>query len=763
MNTINILFIEDSTKDTLLIVREIESKGYKIIYERVDAGKEMIKALHEKEWDLIISDYSLKDFTALEALKILQKSQISLPFILAYSSIDEDLAIDAMRAGAKDYINKDNLKRLTPIIERELRETKKRRQREKTEEALRVSEERYRSLAEASQDLIFIIDRTDKVLYVNNFAAKQLNMTPEQIIGMSRDRFFPPNISERQKKSLDIVFDTGKSIRKEDPIIYKDQKSEVWIDTALVPIKNKDGQVDAVVGISRDITKRKLSEKALEDSEARNRAILNAIPDIMFLFSRSGVYLDYYAGLPELLFLPPENFINKDINETLPEKIAQAAKEAIVNALETGKVQKIEYSINIKNKTQFFESRIVACDNDRAMAIVRDITERKKLESQLQQAQKLESLGVLAGGIAHDFNNILTSIVGYADILLSELPHGNTEREFAQQIITSAKRASDLTKQMLAYSGKGKFFVQPLDISRVVEDISQLIGISISKKCKLKFNFAKNLPLIEGDMTQIRQVIMNILINASEAIGDRTGKITVTTKAFECDRDYLSTCYLNEELPEGLYVSLEVEDTGSGIPEKIKRKIFDPFFSTKFTGRGLGLAAVMGIVRSHKGAIRIYTEDNKGTNFKVIFPASKLKKDEVFQKKIDYKQKTFSGTLLLVDDEETVLKVAKTMLSRLGFTVITAPDGKKAIDIFLKKKDQINAVLLDMTMPVMDGKETFFKLKKIRKNIPVILSSGYNKKDTVKKFGFGEVLAGFIQKPYRLQELIKTLEIAMSG
>ncbi|MEQ8188538.1 MAG: PAS domain-containing protein [Candidatus Eremiobacterota bacterium] len=529
------------------------------------------------------------------------------------------------------------------------------------------------------------------------------------------------------------------------------------------PVCGKDGLPLYIDGVIFDVTEQKMSEHALKESESRNRALLAAIPDIMFIYDRNGIFLDYHASDMCTLLVPPEQFIGKNLKDILPSKISETVMQLLNKALETGKGQAMEYSLFIEGKEKYFESRIVPCDSEKVLSVVRDITEkkkaeeeRKKLEQQLQHAQKLESLGVLAGGIAHDFNNILTGILGYADLTLLDLSPLSPARDSVQQIVIAARRAADLTKQMLAYSGKGKFLIQPLQISNIVQEMSHLLEVSISKKCLLKYNFAKELPFIEGDATQLRQVIMNLIINASDAIGEYSGVISLNTGIMYCDHAYLSESYINENLPEGYYVYLEVADTGCGMTRDIQNKIFDPFFTTKFTGRGLGLAAVLGIVRSHHGCIKIYSEPGRGTNFRVIFPASNVDGKEIEKEKSEAKGWRGKGTILVVDDEKTVRTVAKAMLTKLGFTVLAADDGITGLEAFKNNINDIGAVLLDMTMPRMNGEETFHELRRLRQDVQVILSSGYNEQEAISRFP-GQGLAGFIQKPYRVDELVKVL------
>ena len=390
-------------------------------------------------------------------------------------------------------------------------------------------------------------------------------------------------------------------------------------------------------------------------------------------------------------------------------------------------------------------------------AFTRDITERKravderlKLEQQLLHAQKLESLGVLAGGIAHDFNNILTSIIGNADLALMRINPESPAIDNLHNIEKASARAADLAKQMLAYSGKGKFVISNHNTNDLLEEMLHILQVSISKKAVLRLNLTRPLPLIEADATQIRQVIMNLVINASEAIGDKSGVIAITTGCMDCDRSYLKDVWLDENINDGLYVFIEIADTGCGMNKETLAKLFDPFFTTKFTGRGLGMAAVLGIVRGHKGAVKVYSEPGKGSTFKILLPASG-KPAEIFNHDTRNDQWKGAGTVLLVDDEETVRGIGAEMLKELGFNVVTANDGREAIEAY-KAKEVISFVILDLTMPHMDGEHCFRELRTLNPKVKVIMSSGFSELEVTQKF-VGKGLAGFIQKPYKLSTL----------
>ncbi|HWS16267.1 MAG TPA: response regulator, partial [Candidatus Methylomirabilis sp.] len=386
-------------------------------------------------------------------------------------------------------------------------------------------------------------------------------------------------------------------------------------------------------------------------------------------------------------------------------------------------------------------------------------SEEEKLnrERQVQRSQKLESLGVLAGGIAHEFNNLLMVILGHAELALGAIPPTSPARGSLTEITTASRRAADLSHQMLAYAGKASFALERVELGELVEEMAHLLEAAISKKAILKRNLDRGLPPIQADLSQIRQVVMNLIINASEALGDRDGVITVSVGATRCDEEYLRKTELAGDLSPGLYVHLEVTDTGVGMDVQTRARIFEPFFSTKFIGRGLGLSAVLGIVRAHKGALTVYSEPGKGTVFKVLFPASEVAVEGALSNKpspmADWKG---TGTILLVDDEESLLALGARMLEDLGLTVLTAPDGRKAVDLYRERGKEIDLVLMDLTMPHMDGAEAFGELRRLNPSVRVVLASGYSPEDVTSRFPVTQ-LDGVLQKPYTLSMLREAL------
>lgn len=416
------------------------------------------------------------------------------------------------------------------------------------------------------------------------------------------------------------------------------------------------------------------------------------------------------------------------------------------------------YVLNSAAPIRDGEGRITGC-----VVAIQDITEHKRaealqrqLEFRMQQAQKYESLGVLAGGIAHDFNNLLTIVLGSVGLVSSGLPAGTPGRRHLERAVDATRRAADLCQQMLAYAGQPPLSFAPVELNRLLEDMAPLIGASLSKQAQLEWDLEDPLPPVQGDPSRLRQLFMNLLVNASEAIGGRPGRITLVTRSARCTAADLQSPWVTEPLLPGEYVLVEVTDTGCGIEAGTLSRIFDPFFSTKFTGRGLGLAAVLGIVRSHQGTIQVRSKVGGGSTFRVGLPvaASTSAVPSPGQRPGD--EWGGAGMVLVVDDEADLRSTTRTMIEQLGFETLTASHGKEALELFRADPERIGCVLLDVTMPELDGEATFQELVRIRPEVRVILSSGYAKDDVLARFA-GRSVSGFLQKPYDLQTLAAVL------
>lgn len=643
--------------------------------------------------------------------------------------------------------------------------------RKMAESRLQQTEELLRSFLRDLPVPVFVKD-------AKNFRFTMWNRAREELLGMSEEQALGKTdydiFMEEQADSFradDVkTLDSRDILEIPEEAVSTQHRGLRIFHSRRIPIFDSEGQPEYLLGVSEDITERKHAERALRESEEKYHRLFEVFPDPIFLMEVSGGLLECNSAACKLYDYTQEEMLNLNAAD-----IAPGFPDAASGLLEQEWVRCGRYFVESQGRKKngdVFPTELTAMPvtmGARRLALVhvRDITSRKhaeqqrqKLEEQILQTQKLESMGVLAGGIAHDFNNLLTAILGYADLTSTELSPVSSAFDNVEQISKTARRAAELTRQMLAYSGRGRFIIRPICLSRLVQDMAPLLEVSISKKCVLKIRGPETMPLIQGDEAQVRQVLMNFVINASEAIADRSGVITIRTGVMDCDRGYLAKTYLDQDLPAGHYAYLEVTDSGCGMTHDVLAKIFDPFFTTKFTGRGLGLAAVLGIVRGHKGAINVYTEQGKGSSFKVLLPVIGMHDLEAPGAVQSNESWRGSGTILVVDDEEIVRNLAKKMLQGAGFNVLTASNGREGIDVFSAHADEIRLIILDMTMPHLGGEEAFTELKRVRADARIVLASGYNEQEVTERFA-GKGLAGFIQKPFVSAELLRVIKDAL--
>ncbi|HBA86125.1 MAG TPA: hypothetical protein DCZ95_18730 [Verrucomicrobia bacterium] len=652
--------------------------------------------------------------------------------------------------------------------------------RHSAEEALRQSEARFRNYFELSLVGIAITSSDLRCLEVNDKLCDILGYSREELLQMTWTEITHPSDLNDELVHYSNLSDGEKQddIREKRFLRKDGQVISVRISTRW--IRGQDDAPDYIIAVVEDITDRKHAEQALMDSQRTLSTLLSNLPGMAYRhrkdplrtlefasegcmdltgYTAEDLLLNKRTSFHELIHPDDRNRVHQTINES----IAASKPYLLVYRL-------LAASGRIKWVSE--HGRLVVDPNTNIQALegfITDITEqktaeleKKKIEAQIQHAQKLESLGVLTGGLAHDFNNLLVGILGNIDLALLDLPALAPGRQRLEDIKTAGVHATELIKQMLAYSGKGQFAVTTLDLNDLVREMSHLLQASISKKAILRASFADNLPPIEADAVQMRQVVMNLIINASDALDEHSGVITLNTGVMEADRNYLTETYLDDNLPEGYYAYLEVTDSGCGMTKETMTRLFDPFFTTKTKGRGLGLSAVLGIIRGHRGAIKVYSEIGKGTSFKVLFPCSNQAVKTPRKKSAGLASMwKGAGIVLVVDDEDSVRSVTKMMLEKAGFKVLTASDGREGVDVFTQNSDKISAVLLDMTMPHMDGNEAFQEMRRIRADIPVILSSGYNEQDAIMHFA-ADGLAGFIQKPFQMKGLLDVFQAVLS-
>ena len=516
-----------------------------------------------------------------------------------------------------------------------------------------------------------------------------------------------------------------------------------------------------------EFVERTRAQQRLAEREESYRAFTETASDGIMTIDAASTVLLANTAAAEIFGYTVEELIGADLSALMPESMRVLHQAGIARYLETGRRGRAWQAMRVTGRHRAgyeIPLEVSFGEYNRQgkhffVGVIRDVTERQRLNDMLRQSAKLESLGVLAGGIAHDFNNLLTGILGNVSLALETVGDAHPASGALRDAIEASERAAHLTKQLLAYAGKGRFVIEPTDLSALVREIAVLIQSSIPKHVALRMDLEEPLPPVDADIAQIQQLVMNLVINGAEAIPENhPGTVLVVTRTQEADAPYLAA-FGAEDIAPGKYVSLSVHDNGAGMDESTLSRIFDPFFTTKFTGRGLGLAAAAGIVRGHKGALKVFSSPGQGTTFKVLLPMgvrTRSKPEEPGTGESLLGQ----GLVLVVDDEPLVRRTAKTGLEKYGYSVLTANNGREGVDCFREVHDQLKAVILDMTMPVMSGEEALEQMRLIDPGVPVMLRSGYNEVEAIRRFT-GKGLAGFLQKPYTAAALAEELRTAI--
>jgi PAS domain S-box-containing protein len=653
------------------------------------------------------------------------------------------------------------------------------RRREEAEQKLRSSQQQLQGLMENSPNAIYVKDCDGRYVSVNRRYAELHGRTREQFLGVSDFDVFPPEVATRTRASDARVAATAQPVELEETFA-----THGTVHTTIVhkfALVDETGAVHGVCGISTEISERKRAEAEIRENRRQLEAILGQLPGMAFRLVPDEqrlvpVYMS--RGALGLTGHSARDFLEKHIvlEEIIHPDDRARARDSITTAVRKRRAYEIEYRIiDRTGRVKWVLDRGQGAYNEDSRllfieGLAIDITQRKDAEAEkliverrLLEGQKLESIGVLAGGIAHDFNNLLTGIIGNANLTALELPLTSPLQQNLKQIENASQRAAELCQQMLAYAGKGRFLIQRVDLGALVETTVPLLRASISKRAMLRFQLQPGLPATMADPTQMRQIVMNLVINASEALGENDGAITLATALVRPGPGHFEGAVLAPPRPTGEFITLEVSDTGSGMTADTLAKIFDPFFTTKFAGRGLGLAAVQGIIRSHSGGLKVRSELGRGSIFTLYFPAAGPAPTEPAPSRrggstVPWKQQ---GHALIIDDEEHVRKVTAGMLQSCGLQTEVARDGYEGIDLFRAHPVDFDLVMLDMTMPRLSGEETLHLLREIRPDVRVLFMSGYNRREVVDSLG-GQGMLGFIQKPFTLEALREQLQAMLA-
>ena len=624
-------------------------------------------------------------------------------------------------------------------------------------EKTRESEMVYRTFVEHSHGIVFR-STLDFRPYFFHGACKNLTGYPEEDFATGHLRWDDIIVAEDRKKRLAANQEMASKPSGEREFEYRITRKDGeqrWVRELVHNICDADDHPLWLQGTIFDISENKRANQKLSELQDRFRLAFHTNPDAIYINRLSdGRYVDVNEGFCSLSGYRRKEVIGQsDLDIKIwqnPQDRKRFARLLVQNSV----LRNFETTFVLKNGSghafQTSAALINLRDEVHVLSISRDVEELKQAQEKqrellatVQQAQKLESLGLLAGGIAHDFNNILVGILGNLDLLTEKLDHNPQLLELALNTEKAAQQAAALTQQMLAFSGKAVFDVRSTSLDAIIGDMGQLLKVAAGHQAQLQLDLADDVPLIDADVTQIHQVILNLVSNASEAIGERSGHIIIKTE--------------KGVLGDQQAAVLQVIDDGAGIASDDLDKIFEPYYTTKFTGRGLGLAAVQGIIKGHNGQIKVHSQNGQGATFSMHFPKSKRPQQAVKKEK-EYSQGRFigQGRVLLIDDDPVVLEVGERMLRAMGFTVLCADSGQRGIKLFEENKSDIVCAIVDLTMPVMSGEQTVSLLRDINPKLPILISSGYTAQNLDQEIA-QHPLTSFIQKPYRRAKLANKL------
>lgn len=609
--------------------------------------------------------------------------------------------------------------------------------------------------------VFFILDPRGTCVETSEQTARRLSRRAAPVVGNPVFDLFSEDNASRLRTVFNETMTTG--IPWEGVL----EQGGFWFQFRLAPVPDTDGTVRHLTLLGFDLTRQYRAEEQLGLGEKRLRQVIDLVPYFIFAKDARGRFILANQATADVYGTTVENLLQKtDADFDYSEEEVRHFREDDLAVIRSGRPRHVsEESITDSLGRKRYLSTVKipftfsGTDVPAVLGVSVDITERKQAEAErleverrMLKAQKLESLGVMAGGIAHDFNNLLSIILGHTHLALMNLQPKDPNVESLREVENASRRAADLCLQMMTYAGgSGQMEEESVDLNALIQDMMNLLKTTITKKSILTMKLNSDLPAVVGNAGQIRQILMNLVINASEALGEKGGRISLATGVLD---DTVET-------PGGA-VWMEVADTGCGMDEETRRKVFDPFFSTKFTGRGLGLSTVAGIVRKHGGTIELTSEPGQGTVFRIRFPILSKAPDSRLTGTAENEAWRGSGTVLFADDEEGVRKMGKLLLEQLGFGVLTARDGQEALDIYRQNRSRIRFTLLDLTMPRMDGGEVFEAIRALNPEARVILTSGYSETDLTEKFT-AQGLSAFLHKPYSFQELRQCVRSCLAG
>jgi PAS domain S-box-containing protein len=732
---LRVLILEDQPADAELMLYELRRAGFAPVWERVETEAEYLAHL-DQSLDVILADYHLPQFDALRALRHVQECELDVPFIIVSGNLGEEMAVQCVKQGATDYLLKDRLTRLGQAVGQALEQQHLRNARRQAEQSLRQAEEKYRSIFENAVEGIFQITPAGRLITVNPALVRMLGYPSAQAL--------LEHLSDRGQPLDGDVFWRAEFIRHMvqhgavsgfEVQLYRHDGSALWTSINARAVYDAGGGLRYYEGSIEDITERRRAEEALRESEERYRDLFEHANDLIYTHDLAGNFTSINRMGEQTTGYTRDEVLRMDFHHLVAPEHRALARQML--ASHRAGTPSTTYELDIVAKsgqrvTLDVSTRLTSQAGHpfEVQGIARNVTERRLLEAQLRQAQKMEAIGTLASGIAHDFNNILAAILGYSELALAQVPPANQVRQHLQQILAAGVRAKELVQQILIFSRQSEQARRPLQLAPLVTEALALLRAALPATIELRQELTDTISTVVADPTQLHQVLLNLCTNAAHAMRDTGGVLTVGLDTCESVADLPSG---TPRLPPGAYVRLTVQDTGHGMTRATVERIFEPFFTTKNVGEGtgLGLAVVHGIIGNHGGAIRVDSAPGHGTTFRVYLPRS----DRTTAPAGPPLEAVPTGheCLLFVDDEDMLARLGQAALERLGYEVVACTSGQEALETFRVAPERFALVITDHMMPHMTGIDLTHALRRIRPALPIILYTGSSDFSTAEK------------------------------
>ena len=736
--TLKLLLLEDVVSDAELVQRELRKANLTIDTRCVENRDDYLRTLREFSPDIILSDYNMPQFNAMEALRLLKETGQETPFILVTGTQSEEVAVQCMKEGADDYILKTSLKRLPSAVCNAIEKREARRQRQHAIRALQKSEEHFRSLIENALDIIVILNPDGSFRYASP-SVKVLGYTPEELVGRSLFHFVSSDDAQEVSSIFHRILENSEMTQVTE-FVFRHKNNSWRVLEAFGKCINPKTPAIGIVINARDVSERKEAEAEIEKLAAFPRLNPNPIFEItvdgrLNYFNNAAAEMAHAMGIGPAEILPSDTLI-------FVQEVLRSGKSISREATTGNRILAWSFFPLITRQ-------VVHC-------YAFDITERVNLETQLRQSQKMESIGQLAAGVAHDFNNFLTLIRGYSGLIAMNENLLEDEKEALQEISAAAERAANLTRQLLTFSRKQVMQLQELELNTVISDVAKMLHRILGEDISLHFNYGPNLPPVHADAGMMEQILLNLAVNARDAM-PRGGALNISTEIARINEVHVRK---NPESRVGTFVCLRVSDSGTGIPRDVLPRIFEPFFTTKEVGKGtgLGLATVYGIVKQHQGWIEVLSGVGQGTTFRLFFPSTAAEAQKAVETKpAENKVQGGNEKILLAEDEPEVRALVRNILKRYGYRIVEASSGPEALTIWEQYHGDFDLLLTDMVMPGnMTGRELGEQLRARKPGLKIIYTSGYSAEtlgsDFVIKRGIN-----FLPKPYQPITLAKTV------